>query len=58
MKLSRLSCNLRSYNLFKFNAYSEESTVTQNSNELCEKLIFHIENMKQVLQKVLPPSIG
>jgi hypothetical protein len=39
----------------KFNAYPDQPTVTQNSDELREKVIFYIENMKLVLQKVLPP---
>jgi predicted Zn-dependent protease with MMP-like domain len=39
----------------KFNAYPDHPTVTQNSDELREKVIFYIENMKLVLQKVLPP---
>lgn len=41
----------------KFNAYPDQPTGTQNSDELREKVIFYIENMKQVLQKVLPPPI-
>jgi hypothetical protein len=41
----------------KFNAYPDHPTVTQNSDELREKVIFYIENMKLVLQKVLPPPI-